>query len=505
MRPIILFLTGVLLFGCTLKQGPIRILTAGIAHESNSFNPVLTTEKNFIVNRGNSILENQDWATYLKGEAVEIIPVIHAHANPSGTVSKITYESFKNEILDAIKKAGKMDGIYLDMHGALNVEGYEDAQVDFIKSIRKITGDEFLIAGSFDLHGNISQEFVNGLNILTAYRTAPHVDMAETKLRTVTLLLKAIREDLHPVVAHINVPVLIPGEKGITSVEPLKSLYALLPSIALEEGLMDASIFVGMPWTDVNRAGMSVQVVAKDKSSLDKAMKEAGRIATEIWNHRTELKFDVRVSDIDDAIKEAQASRESTVFITDSGDNTTAGAAGDNPLVLSRLLEHKVKDAIVAGIVDPDAVNACELAGVGSTIDLTIGGKMDTIFGTPLKIHGKVSSVFNTDSSSLYFGKQAIVDVSGIQLILISNMASYTSPDEFKKAGIEPLAHKIVIVKLGYLFQGLRDIAPKTIMALTPGFAYQVIENLPYKNVRRPIFPLDPEMTWATDSNLFQQ
>ena len=186
MRPIILFLTGVLLFGCNLKHDPIRILTAGIAHESNSFNPVLTTEKNFIVNRGNSILENQDWATYLKGEAVEIIPVIHTHANPSGTVSKTTYESFKNEILDAIKKAGKMDGIYLDMHGALNVEGYEDAQVDFIKSIRKITGEEFLIAGSFDLHGNISQEFVNGLNILTAYRTAPHVDMAETKLRTVT-------------------------------------------------------------------------------------------------------------------------------------------------------------------------------------------------------------------------------------------------------------------------------------------------------------------------------
>lgn len=499
MRPIILFLTGLLLFGCTLKHDPLRILTAGIAHESNSFNPVLTTEKNFIVNRGNSILENQDWAKYLKGEGVEIIPAMYSHANPSGTVSKTTYESFKNEILDGIKKAGKIDGIYLEMHGALNVEGYEDAQVDFIKSIRKITGEKFLIAGSFDLHGNISKEFVNGLNILSAYRTAPHVDMAETRLRTVTLLLKAIREDLHPVVVHINVPVLIPGEKGITSVEPLKSLYALLPSISMEEGLMDASIFVGMPWTDVNRAGMSVQVVAKDKSSLDKAMKEARRLATEIWNHRRELKFDVPVSDIDDAIKAALASGESTVFITDSGDNTTAGAAGDNPLVLSRLLEHKVKDAIVAGIVDPDAVNACEQSGVGSTIDLNIGGKMDTIFGKPLKIHVKVRSVFNTDSSDLFFGKQAIVDMPGIQLILISNIASYTSPGEFKKAGIEPLAHKIVVVKLGYLFQGLRDIAPKTIMALTPGFAYQVIEKLPYKNVRRPIFPLDPEMKWTSD------
>ncbi len=382
------------------------------------------------------------------------------------------------------------------MHGALNAEGYTDAQADLIKSIRAITAQELLVAGSFDLHGNISQEFVDGLNILSVYRTAPHVDQAETKLRAVTLLLKSIRENLYPVIAHINVPILIPGEKGITSVEPLKSIYAKLPALGKEQGFLDASVFVGMPWTDVERAGMSVQVVATDKASLERAKSEATKLAQELWNHRQDLKFDVAVSELDEAIKTAQSATESTVFITDSGDNTTAGAAGDNPLVLSRLIEYKVKDAVVAGIVDADAVNECEKSGAGNSIELTIGGKMDTVFGKPYRIKGTVKSIFNSDTSEPHFGKQAIVDLGGIQVILISRIGSYTSPGEFKQAGIDPLAHKIVVVKLGYLFQGLRDIAPRAIMALTPGFAYQVIENLPYKNVKRPVYPLDKDMRW---------
>jgi microcystin degradation protein MlrC len=499
MRYFTFLITGLLLLSCKSQDKHLRILSAGIAHESNSFNLVLTTGKDFNTYRGDSVLYNQDWAEFLKKEGIEIIPVLHTDANPSGTVSRLTYESFRDEILDGIKKAGRIDGIYLEMHGALNAEGYEDAQVDLVQAIRKLTGKELLIAGSFDLHGNISSDLVSGLNILTAYRTAPHTDMAETRLRAVTLLLKAIRENLHPVIAHINVPVLIPGEKGITSAEPLKSIYSRLQFVGNEDGLLDASIFVGMPWTDVYRAGMSVQVVAKDISSLEKARNEAKNLANEIWNHRTDLKFDVLVSELDEAIKMAQSAKESTVFITDSGDNTTAGAAGDNPLVLSRLLANKVKDAVVAGIVDPEAVLACEKAGTGAEIEMYIGGKRDTLFGKPFKIRGTVKSVFNSDSVRVYFGKQAIVDLPGVQLILVSNVMSYTSPSDFKKAGIDPLRHNIVVVKLGYLFQGLRDIAPKTIMALTPGFAYQVIEKLPYKNIRRPVFPLDTGMTWIAE------
>jgi len=497
-RTLIFLLVVLTLVTCNTPKKKIRILSAGIAHESNSFNTSLTTDKDFVIRRDSDCLRNQEWANYLKSEGVEIIPTLHVDASPSGTVSRKTYETFRDEILERVTNAGDIDGIYLEMHGALNAEGYDDAQLDLIRSIRKIKGD-ILMAGSFDLHGNMSKEFVTELNILSGYRTAPHVDMAETRLRAVTLLLKAIREDLHPVIAHINIPIVIPGEKGVTAAEPLRSVYTQLPAIGSTEGFLDASIFVGMPWTDVNRAGMSVQVVAKDKSFLDKATVEARRLANEIWSHRGELKFDVPVSELDDAIETAKAAEEKTVFITDSGDNTTAGAAGDNPLVLSRLLAHHVKDAVVAGIVDENAVNVCEKAGIGGEVSMNIGGKADTVFGKPFKITGKVHSIVASGGSITPFGKQAVVDLPGIQLVLISKIGSFTSPQDFANVSIDPLAHKIVVVKLGYLFQGLRDIAPRTIMALTPGFAYQVVEKLPYQHIRRPIYPLDPDMNWSAE------
>ncbi len=494
------FILCFIFFTACNTNGPeaIHILTGGIRHESNTFIPIHTTRDNFTVETGEEILRDKPWAGYLQKENVVIIPTLHAYASPFGVVEKKTYENFRDQVLEGVRKNPGIDGIFLDMHGALHVEGYEDAQVDLIRSIRKLAGNEVIISGSFDLHGNISEEFVRGLDILTAYRTAPHVDGAETRVRAVTLLLQAIRKDLDPATVHINVPIIIPGEKGITSVEPLKGLYEKLPAISRQQGILDASIFVGMPWTDVPRAGMSVQVVASDSNELSAAEEQAIRLARELWEKRDELQFDVPVDSIDEAIETAMEAPESTVFITDSGDNTTAGAAGDGTLVLERLLVHDVPDAVLAGIVDPEAVKACEKAGPGAEITLKVGGKIDTIFSKPLEISGKVLAI-KGDEDQDPDRKQAIVQVDGVNLVLLSERRSFTSPEHFKQVGIDPLQHKIVVVKLGYLFQGLREIAPRTIMALTPGFAYQVVENLPYRNIRRPIYPLDPDMEWQPE------
>jgi microcystin degradation protein MlrC len=484
--------------GCTPeKKTGIRILTAGIRHESNSFMPYLTTADDFVLLRSGDVTKDRAWAGYLEDEGVEVIPTLHAISGPSGLVSKETYEGFRDEILKAFQDAGPVDGIFLDMHGALHVEDYPDAQVDFIQGIRKIVGKDVVVAASFDLHGNISQEFMEGLNIISAYRTAPHVDGEETRLRTVKLLLKALKNKLSPQIVHINLPILIPGEKGITSVEPVKSFYDRLPEIARMEGLMDASIFVGMPWTDVERAGMSVQVVAQDAQYLLEAQKQAEELANAIWDEHRNLNFDVETATIDDAINMALESHDSTVFITDSGDNVTAGAAGDGTLVLERMLALRVSDAVLAGIVDPEAVEQCVNAGVGAEVELTVGGKIDYVFSKPLTISGTVVRLSKGESNSEKF--DAVVQVEGVLVVLLSGHRAFTDPLHFQAVEIDPLAYKIVVVKEGYLFQALRDIAPKAIMALTPGFANQILENLEYKYVRRPIFPLDPDMTWTAN------
>jgi len=504
VKNLTIILIGLITFtACAEKDDrPLRILTGGISHESNTFNPILTTADYFNIKRGNDVLEEEEWVDFLLEAGVEVIPTLHASANPFGVVESETYESFKNEIINGVRNAlekGELDGIYLDMHGALHVEGLEDAQVDLVKSIREVVGEKVMIAGSFDLHGNMSKEFVDQLDILTAYRTAPHIDGMETRLRAVKLLLKAIVNQYQPVISHRKVPILIPGEKGITSVEPLRSLYNQLQNIADKEGIMDASIFVGMPWTDVNRAGMSIQVVAESPTYAEKAELEAIRLTELLWSKRQELVFDVPTASIEGAVETALNSTENTVFISDSGDNTTAGAAGDNTLVLKYLLSQGVEDAVVAGIVDPEAVEACEIAGVGAQVNLRIGGKLDTQFGKPLEIQGIVRFVSSGTNPKFPRRKPVVLELDGVLLVLLNEVRSFTSPGDFEEVDINPLDHKIVVVKLGYLFQELRDIAPSAIMALTPGFANQVIENLPYKNIPRPIYPLDKDMVWKAE------
>jgi len=471
-----------------------KVLTAGIAHESNSFNPYLTTEETFYVRRGENAIKDRAWAALLKDKGMELIPALHAGAGPSGVVARESYERFRDEILEVLKAEMPVDGIFLDMHGALHVEAYEDAQVDFIQQIRKIAGDEVLIAASFDLHGNISPEFIEGLNLMSAYRTAPHVDGEETRARTAGLLAEALQKGCSPRTAHINIPILIPGEKGITSVEPLKSMYEQLAEISELEGLMDASIFVGMPWTDVYRAGMSVQVVAENPEYYPLALRQASALANGLWEERRNLKFDVPTASIDEAILQA-LNRDSTVFITDSGDNITAGAAGDGTLVLERLLAHHVDDAVLAAIVDPESVEKCVKAGEGAELNLLVGGKVDTLFSKPVEIRGKVLRIVHRDDSSKEIA--AVLKVDGITLVLLSWHMAFTDPSHFQEVEIDPLAHKIVVVKEGYLFQGLRDIAPHAIMALTPGFANQRMTSLEYHKIRRPIYPLDPDMSWS--------
>jgi len=185
-RLAIYFLSGILMFSsilCKPEHKQKRVLTLGISHESNTFSTQLTKESDFDVLRGADVLKDQLWAEIFKKADIELIPTLHASGWPGGVVERSAYENFRKEILEGIRNAGKLDGIYMDMHGALHVEGYEDAQASLIKEIRELVGKDVLISGSFDLHGNPSPDFVENIDLMTAYRTAPHRDGVETKAR----------------------------------------------------------------------------------------------------------------------------------------------------------------------------------------------------------------------------------------------------------------------------------------------------------------------------------
>ena len=198
-----------------------------------------------------------------------------------------------------------------------------------------------------------------------------------------------------------------------------------------------------------------------------------------MWEQRELFRPEVETVEPEEAVARALSARESPVFISDSGDNVTAGGAGDIPFFVERLLAAGAADAVVAGIADEDAVRRCAAVGVGGRITLSIGGKLDTIHGRPLEVTGTVRRLHPADAPTV-----AALQVEGVTILLAADRRAFVTRNSFLEAGIDPSAQKIVVVKLGYLFPELREIAARAVMALSPGFTDLRLERLPYRQVR---------------------
>lgn len=461
----------------------IRCAIFGISHETNTFSTLKTQLHDFRVSRGDEIKLGEFWESY--GD-VQWIPILLAGASPHGLVSKDAYLAMKNELIGRLKDCLPVDGVYMRLHGAMEIEDIGDGESDLTRSVREVVGCNIPIVASLDLHGNIAPDFAESTNVLTALRTAPHTDGSPTERRAVKHLVRCLREGIRPVNVLVKIPVLLPGEFAVTEIEPARSLYAKLQEIESQPGILDASILIGCAWTDSLYTTVSVIVVAE--KDAEKAREYAISLSREIWSRRAEFGPDVQAVPVEEAIRLAVESKEHPFFISDSGDNVTAGGAGDIPIILEGLLKAGAKDAVIAGFADADAVKSCIQAGVGSKITLSLGGKLDKINGYPMEVTGTVEYI---NATSL-----AVLQVEGVKVILAADRRAFTSPGSFEAAKIDPEMQRIIVVKQGYLFAGLRPIAQESVMALSPGFTTLLLEQLPYKNVVRPIFPLDKDFEW---------
>lgn len=464
----------------------IRCAICGIRHETNTFSSLRTELDDFRVQRGEEIQLGEFWNSF---ENVEWIPTLLAGASPHGLVSKEAYLQLKDELINRLHDGLPYDGIYMNLHGAMEVQEIGDGESDLMKGVREVVGSDVPIVASLDLHGNISPAFAASTNVLTALRTAPHVDGSQTERRALEHLMRCVKDGIRPANVLVKIPILLPGEYAVTEIEPARSLYAKLPEIESEEGILDASILIGCAWTDSPYTSVSVIVVAEEEGQ--KAREYATSLAHDIWTRREEFGPDVETAPVEEAIREAMSAKAHPFFISDSGDNVTAGGAGDIPIILEKLLNAGATDALVAGLSAPDAVKLCVQAGVGAEVTLNIGGKLDQVNGYPLEVTGTVEYL---NSPSL-----SVLKVEGVKVILTADRRAFTTRQSFEQAKINPLEQKIIVVKLGYLFAGLREIAKGAVMALSPGFTTLLLEQLPYKRIMRPIFPLDGDFEWIPD------
>lgn len=472
----------------------MRIAVGGIHTECSTYSPVLMTTEDFRVLRDADLLD-ADYFSFLQADGIEHMPLLHARAVPGGPVSRQAYETFKAEFLAKLEAALPIDGLYLAMHGAMNVAGMDDAEGDWISAARAVVGPDCPVAASYDLHGNVSQRIIDQLDIFAAYRTAPHIDVRETMVRAWSMLVEALRTGRRPGVAWAKVPILLPGECTSTQDEPARSIYLGLPSFDAKPGILDANLMIGYVWADEPRATACAVVTGVDKVS---ALKAAGEIALQYWNARASFGFGPQTGPLEEMLDIADNAATSPVILADSADNPTGGGVGDRADVLRALLARNWQGALIAGITDPPAVEACFVAGEGASLALCIGGSLDPA-STPVE---DTASVLRLDDPGAPADRQALVRVGGIEIVLAARRRPYHNIQDFRRLALDPKAVRLLVVKSGYLSPELAPIANPNLMALTDGVVNQDIANLTSNRRTRPVFPFDRDFEFTPQAKL---
>jgi len=492
---ILLIFTVISSLGCKENTKKPRIAIAGLAIESSTFSPAKTVEEDFKARVGTDVFTFYPFLSKdsINRNKAEWIPTIRGHALPGGIVTKEAYESLVNKTLTMLKKNMPYDGLFFDIHGAMSVEEIDDPEGDFIKKIRNVIGYETLISTSMDLHGNVSVKLAEETDLITCYRMAPHEDALESKKRAVENLLERLESKKGKPLykARIEVPILLPGEKTSTRIEPGKSLYAKVNPITKSPGIIDAGIWLGYPWADEPRNHGVIMVTGDNKNAVGQA---AEYLAESFWNVKDEFEFVAPVASLDESLNLALKSKEIPYIISDMGDNPTAGGAGDVTWTLNELMKREEfknnngPSVIYASIPGPELTKKAIEIGVGNEVEALVGAQIDNRYSPPIKIKGKITAIKHGDK---YAETEVVVQSGSIKIIVTKKRKPYHKLSDFTELNINPNESDIIIVKIGYLVPELYNINKGWTMALTPGGVDQDLDRLDYKRIKRPMFPLD--------------
>ena len=477
----------------------LRIAYGGIGIECSTYSRLRTRMNEFTILR-RAELTSSDRFKFLKRYPVTFMPTLVATAVPGGPVQRKTYDTIKAEFLQRLEALLPLHGLYLPMHGAMFVDGMQDAEADWYHAARRVVGPDCLLSASYDLHGNISQPIIDTLDMLSAFRTAPHIDREETMLRATDMLLHCLREKIRPTLMWVPIPVLMPGERSSTEWDPGKRLWAQLPALNREPGILDVSMLVGYVWADEPRSTAAVVITG---TAPDNQRRIATNLAQQYWDARAEFKFGTETCTVDECVRRAMDAKTQPAILADSGDNPTGGGNSDQATVLESLLRHKAQNVVFAGITDRPATEACYKAGVGARVSLSIGATLDPKASQPVKAQAVVKFLL-ADADPAH--REAVVQIpveagappsTGITLVLSAYRRPYHDIQDFTRLGLDPKSFKIIVVKSGYLSPELAPIANPSLMALSDGAINQDIVHLPANRYRRPSYPFVADLKFT--------
>lgn len=440
------------------------------------------------------------------------------HALPGGVVTRDSFETLAAEIitrLQDIVSENKLDGLWFDIHGAMVVEGMDDIEAELLRRIRRVIGPDVIVSASMDLHGNVSRELAHMCDLITCYRMAPHEDTMDTKERAcqnLIDLLKSKPPGSRPFKAWIPIPILLPGEQTSTRIEPAKHIYGAVPGVEAMEGVIDAAIWVGYAWADEPRNRAIIMATGWDKEAVAKG---AQHLAKLFWDAHADFEFVAPTGSYAECLDAAVQSppEKRPYFISDSGDNPTAGGSGDVTWGLTQLLnrpEFKATDSgytvIYASVPGPEAIATAVKAGIGAIVTVTAGAEVDNIHAPPITMTGRVHSIKHGDRDA---ETEVVLQVGSVYAILTKLRKPYHKEHDFTELDLKPREADVVIVKIGYLEPELYDMSRGWMLALTPGGVDQDLERLGHHRIRRPMWPFDktfekePDLStrWISASN----
>lgn len=493
---LVICLLAVLLTNPIAAQQKPRIGIAGIQIENSVFMP----NRQAIVGNPLSLPDYLSPDSAM-GQAATWFPTLMGRGSGRGPVTRESYDEFVNKTIEKIKENMPYDAFWFFMHGACSVDGVEDPEGEFMEKIRQVIGNDILTTTTMDLHGNLSLKVALNSDLITTFRKAPHDDWRESHRRGVVNLLDRLSSGKgRPAYkAWVAVPILLSGEWSSTRVEPAKSLYAMVPEVEAMPGVIDAGIWIGYVWGDDRRNQGVVMVYGDDKEQVGAGAK---KLAQKFWDVRDQFALEAPGYPLDKCLDLAIASDKKPFFISDMGDNPGGGGSGEVTWTLARVLKRPEfkspngKTLLYCSIPGEEMVKVARSVGVGGHAEAYVGAMTDNSYEPPILLSGTVvyvSPAPDETQSQNSTGRRrsdiAIIKTGSVYVVV--GTSSPTPPLE--NTGIDPREMDIVMPKQGYLVNQWYNMKADWVMALTRGGVDQDFKSLPYKNIIRPMYPIDKD------------
>ncbi|MBI83178.1 MAG: hypothetical protein CMJ81_08285 [Planctomycetaceae bacterium] len=486
----------------------MRVVIGGISHETSTFTTVPTTRESFVERSG--FLRGQEMLEKFRGvntpiggfiasareHLFELVPAIFAEAWPSAPTPRAIFDEMLNKLLTEIAGAGAIDGVLLELHGAMVAEGIDDAEGHILSAVRNVVGSDTPIVAQLDIHSNVSRQMVEVADVLIGRETYPEVDMAARGKECADVLVRIQREGIRPTMALHQIP-LVWGMNQITAHRPMSEAIDELHRIEALPGVICASIATCFPLADVPDMGASVYVVTNNDPKLAQAC--ADELGEWIFARRAD--WHKPMPSTREALQESRAAGHFPVIFADRCDNTGGGSPGDSTGMLQTFLDEGLDRACILYIVDPEAIAQCRQAGVGATLELEVGAKASPLQGKPCRMRAEVVSLgdgrFRYDGPMYegaegHMGLSAHIRQDGIHVLLVSEREQPFDTAFARTLGLDPRQMQYIGLKsAGHFRAGFEAWAGAIHEVTEPSVHNPADAKLAFKRLGRKLYPFD--------------